>query len=130
MCLENSAKLARHMVELGKTLEPAQFTYVMKHSLRLLVQLSISMHLCSPAKLKFNKICLTPAETNEERAVNLMLPRPFHPSLPPKHATWALAAAIHTVLRKHIFNSKESPNSICEEFQIAHKKLYEALTSK
>ena len=27
-------------------------------------------------------------------------------------------------------NSKESPNSICEEFQIAHKKLYEALMGK
>ena len=62
-----------------------------------------------------------------------MLPRPFHSSLaslPTKHATWAHVAAIHTVLRKHIFNSNESPNSICEEFQIAPKKLYEALTGK
>ena len=133
LCHRNSAKLAGHMVHFGKTLEPAQFTYVMKHSLRLLVQLSIPPHLCSPAELKFDKIHLTPAETKEERAVNLMLFRPFHPSLaslPPKHATWALAAAIHTVLRKHVFNSQESPNSICEEFQIVHKKLYEVLTGK
>ena len=62
-----------------------------------------------------------------------MLPKPFHPSLtnlPSKHATWALASAIHTVLQKQIFNSKESPNSICEEFKIAPKKLYEALMGK
>ena len=59
LCHENLAKLARHMVELSKTLEPAQFTYIMKHSLRPLVQLSIPPLLCSPAKLKFNKICLT-----------------------------------------------------------------------
>ena len=69
LCHENSAKLARHMVELGKTLKTAQFTYIMKHSLRPLVQLSILPHLCSPTELKFNKICLTPTETREERAV-------------------------------------------------------------
>ena len=133
LCHKNSAKLAGHMVEFGKTLKSAQFTYIMKHSLRPLVQLSIPPCLCSPTKLKFNKICLTPAETKEERAVNLMLPRPFHSSLASpltKHATWALAAGIHTVLRKHIFNSKESPNLICEELQIAPKKLYETLTGK
>ena len=62
-----------------------------------------------------------------------MLPRPYHPaltSLPSKHATWALTAAIHTVLQKHVFNSNESQNTICEQFQIAPKKLYEALTGK
>ena len=76
---------------------------------------------------------LTPAETREERVVNLMLPRPYHPaltSLPLKHATRALTAAIHTVLRKHVFDSNESQNTICEQFQIAPKKLYEALTGK
>ena len=115
LCHKNSAKLAGHMVELSKTLKPAQFTCIMKHSLRPLVQLSIPPYLCFPTKLKFNKLHFTPAETKEERAVNLMLPRPFHPSLaslPTKHAIWVLAAAIHTVLQNHIFNSKESPNSI------------------
>ena len=105
LCHKNLAKLAghlyRHMVELGKTIKPAQFTNVMKHSLKPLVQLGIPPHLCSSAKLKFVKLCLTPAETKEERAVNLMLPRPFHPSLtslPTENATQALTAAIHTVL--------------------------------
>ena len=78
LCHKNSAKLAGHMVELGKTLEPAQFTYVMKHSLRPLVQLSIPPHLCFPTKLKFDKLHLTPAETKEERAVS---PH-FTPALP------------------------------------------------
>ena len=41
LCHENSAKLAGHMVELSKALQPAEFTYIMKHSLRPLVQLSI-----------------------------------------------------------------------------------------
>ena len=74
LCQENSAKLAGHMVELSKTPEPAQFTYVMKHSLRPLVQLSIPPCLCSPTELEFNKLHLTPAETKEKRAVNPMLP--------------------------------------------------------
>ena len=33
LCHENVAKLARHMVQLTKTLQPEQFMYVMKHSL-------------------------------------------------------------------------------------------------
>ena len=85
------------------------------------------------AKLKFKKMRLTLAETREERAVNLMLPRAYHPdltSLPSKHATWALTAAIHTVLWKHVFDSHKLQNTICEQFQIAPKKLYEALTGK
>ena len=121
LCHENSAKLAGHMVELSKTLQPAQFTYVMKPSLRVLVQLSIPPQFCSPAELKFDKICITPVERREEWAANLMLPIPYHPSLatlPAKHATWVLATVIHAVIHKHVFKSKESPNTICEEFQI------------
>ena len=80
---------------------------------------------------EFDKIRLTSAERKEERAANLMLPRPYHPSLatlPTKHATCALAAIIHAVIRKLVFNSKESP--ICEEFQITPKKVYEGMTGK
>ena len=121
------------MSQLNKTLQPEQFMYVMKHSLCPLVQLSIPPHLCSPAELKFDKLRLTEAERKEEHAMNMMLPRPYHPSLaslPPKHATHALAAIIHAVLCKHIFNSKESLNTICEQFQIAPKKLYEGMMGK
>ena len=61
-----------------------------------------------------------------------MLPRPCHTSLAPlpKHSTHALAAIIHVVLCKHIFNSKESPTTICEEFQIAPMKLYKGMMGK
>ena len=61
------------------------------------------------------------------------MPRPFHPALavlPPKHPTHCLAAVIHTVLQRHLFNSKESSSTISEEFQVALKKLYEGLTGK
>ena len=37
MCHENSTKMAGHLVQLGSTLTPKQYTYVMKHSLRPLV---------------------------------------------------------------------------------------------
>ena len=105
----------------------------MKHSLRPLVQLSLPPRLCSPVDLKFSKLCLTPQETKEEIGINQCLPRPFHPALavlPPKHPTHCLVAVIHTVLQRHLFNSKESSSTISEEFQVAPKKLYEGLTGK
>ena len=101
MCHENSAKMAGHLVQLGSTLTPKQYTYIMKHSLHPLVQISLPPRLCSPADLKFAKLCLTPQETKEEIGINQCLPRPFHPvlaGLPPKHPTCCLAAIIHTVL--------------------------------
>ena len=133
MCHENSAKMAGHLVQLGSTLTPKQYTYVMKHSLCPLVQLSLPPCLCSPVDLKFSKLHLTPQETKEEIGINQCLPRPFHPVLAvlaPKHPTHCLAAVIHTILQRHLFNSKESTSTISEEFQVALKKLYEGLTGK
>ena len=133
MCYENSAKMAGHLVQLGSTLTPKQYTYIIKHSLCPLVQLSLPPRLCSPVDLKFSKLCLTPQETKEEIGINQCLPRPFHPALavlPPKHPTHCLVAVIHTVLQRHLFNSKESSSTISEEFQVAPKKLYEGLTRK
>ena len=66
MCHENSAKMAGHLVQLGSTLTPKQYTYIMKHSLCPLVQLSLPPRLCSPADLKFSKLHLTPQETKQE----------------------------------------------------------------
>ena len=133
MCLENSAKMAGHLVQLVSTLTPKQYTYVMKHSLRPLVQLSLPPSLCSPADLKFSKLHLTPQETKEEISINQCLPRPFHLALAvlaPKHPTHCLAAIIHPVLWRHLFNSKESSSTISEEFQVTPKKLYEGLAGK
>ena len=133
MCHENSAKMAGHLVQLGSTLTPKQYIYIMKHSLCPLVQLSLPPCLCSPADLKFSKLQLTPQETKEEISINQCLPKPFHlvlAVLPPKHPTRCLAAVIHTVLWRHLFNSKESSSTISEEFQVAPKKIYEGLTGK
>ena len=90
MCHENSAKIAGHLVQLGSTLTPKQYTYVIKHSLHLLVQISLPPSLCSPVDLKFSKLHLTPQETKEEIGINQCLPRPFYlvlAVLPPKHCT-------------------------------------------
>ena len=133
MCHENSAKMAGHLVQLGSTLTPKQYTYIMKHSLCPLVQILLPPCLCSPEELKFSKLHLTTQQTKEEIGINQCLPRPFHlvlAVLPPKHPTRCLAAIIHTVLQRQLFNSKESTSSISEEFQIAPKKLYEGLTGK
>ena len=88
MCHDNSTKMAGHLVQMGSTLTPKQYTYIMKHSLRPLVQLSLPPRLCIPVDLKFSKLHLTPQETKEEIGINQCLPRPFHPALavfPPKH---------------------------------------------
>ena len=133
MCHENYANMAGYLVQLGSTLTPKQYTYIMKHSLHPLVQISLPPRLCSPADLKFSKLPLTPQETKEEIGINQCLSRPFHPTLavlPPKHPTQCLAAIIHTVLRREFFNTKESTSTISEQFQIASKKLYEGLTGK
>ena len=133
MCHENSTKMAGHLVQLGSTLTPKQYTYVMKHSLCPLVQISLPPCLCSPADLKFSKLHLTLQETKEEISINQCLLRPFHLSLAvlrPKHPTRCLGAIIHTVLWRELFNSKESTSTISEEFQVTPKKLYEGLTGK
>ena len=90
MCHENSAKMAGHLVQLGSTLTPKQYMYIMKHFLHPLVQISLPPCLCSPVDLKFSKLCLTPQETKEEIGINQCLPRPFHlvlAVLSPKHPT-------------------------------------------
>ena len=37
---------------------------------------------------------------------------------------------MHINLRRYVFQSKESQNTISKQFQVAQKKLYEALTGK
>ena len=73
-----------------------------------------------PSGLEVFKLRLTPQETKEEISTNQCLPRPFHPALavlPPKHPTRCLAAIIHTVLQRELFNTKESTSTISEQFQ-------------
>ena len=72
------------------------------------------------------KLCLTPQETKEEIGINQYLPRPFHPVLavlPPKHPTRCIVVIIHTVLRRELFNTKESTSTISEQFQVTPQEI-------
>ena len=83
---------------LGQRLHLNQFQFLLKHSMGPLIQLQIPAHLCHPGELRFAKQHLTKDELYEQCCVNTLLPRPHHPdldSIPPKHPTRALAAAIH-----------------------------------
>ena len=88
---------------LGQRLHPNQFQFLLKHSMCPLIQLQIPAHLCHPGELRFAKQHLTNDELYEQHCVNTLLPRPHHPdldSIPLKHPTRALAAAIHYHLHK------------------------------
>ena len=91
------------LASLGQRLHPNQFQFMLKHSMHPLIQLQIPAHLYHPGEIRFMKQHLTNDELYEQRCVNTLLPRPHHPdldSIPPKHPTRALAAAIHCHLHK------------------------------
>ena len=92
------ANAASSLASLGHRLHPHQFQFLLKHSIHPLIQLQIPAHLCHPGELRFEKQYLSNDELYKQRCVNTPLPRPYLPSLdsiPPKHPTRALAAAIH-----------------------------------
>ena len=100
------ADVAGTLATLGRTLDPNQFQFLLKHSVCSLVQLQVPAHLCHPDELKFAKEHLTHDELYEQCRVNTVLPRPYHPNIdqvPAKHPTRALASTIHYQLRKCIF---------------------------
>ena len=110
-----------------------QFQFLLKHSVRPLVQLQVPARLCNPADLTFAKTSLTGEEMFEQRAVNNMLPRPHHPNLEavdPKHPTRALAAAINYQIRKKMFTKfPASQNEIADLFQVERNKFFTSITS-
>ena len=116
------ADIAGTLATLGRTLDPNQFQFLLKHSVHPLVQLQVPAHLCHPSKLKFAKEHLTDNELYEQCAVNTVLPRPHHPNLdqvPAKHPTRALASAIHYQLRKRMFTKfATSQTDIADLFQV------------
>ena len=112
-CLQEAhnylAKVANQVVTVSEVSSPEQFTFVLQHAVRPLIQLKIPPHLSAPTELKFEKERLTPEELNEENCCNLILPQPFHPKfakLDTKDPTRCLAAAAHFLIRKKLFNSK------------------------
>ena len=71
-----AAKTVGHLASLAHVLNADQFSYLLKHSMRPLVQLQIPPWLCHPGKLHFAKENLSTDEMYEQKAVNVILPRP------------------------------------------------------
>ena len=108
------ADAAGTLASLRQRLHPHQFQFLLKHSICPLIQLQIPAHLCHPGELRFEKQHLSNDELYEQHCVNTLLLRPHHPdldSIPPKHPTRALAAAIHYHLQKRMctkFNASQT----------------------
>ena len=128
------ADVAGTLATLGRTLDPNQFQFLLKHSVCPLVQLQVPAHLCHPSELKFAKEHLTYDELYEQHGVNTVLPRPHHPDLdqvPAKHPTRALASAIHYQLRKCMFTKfAASQTDVADLFQVERKKFFTSITGQ
>ena len=126
--------VAQNIAALGRQLDPDQFGFILKHSVRPLVQLQIPPGLCNPADLKFAKSNLTPEEQYDERGVNMMLPRPHHPDLATvkdKHPMRALAVAIHYYLRKRMYpHFPASQTEIADLFAVERKIFFISVTDR
>ena len=127
------AEVAKQIVMVSEVSSPEQFTFVLQHAVRPIIQLRIPPHLSAPTELKFEKERLTPEEINEENCCNLILPRPFHPKfakLDSKDPTRCLAAAAHFLIRKKHFNSKCTQLRVAKDFAVAEKKLHLAISRR
>ena len=128
------ADVAQNITALGRQLDPDQFGFILKHSVRPLVQLQIPPGLCSLADLKFAKVNLTPEEEYDEQGVNMTLPRPHHPDLTTvkdNHPTRALAAAIHYHIRKRMYpRFPASQTEIADLFAVEQKKFFTSVTDR
>ena len=136
-CLQEAhsylAEVANQVVMVSEVSSPEQFTFVLQHAVRPLIQLKIPPHLSAPTELKFEKERLTPEELNEENCCNLILPQPFHPKftkLDTKDPTRCLAAAAHILIRKKLFNSKITQLHVAKVFAVAEKKLHLAISGR
>ena len=127
------AEVAKQVVMVSEVSSPEQFTFVLQHAVRPIIQLKIPPHLSAPTELKFEKERLTPEELNEENCCNLILPRPFHPKfakLDTKDLTRCLAAAAHFLIRKKLFNSKVTQLRVAKDFAVAEKKLHLTISGR
>ena len=96
------AEVAGHLAFFRCTLHPDQFSFILKHSVRPLIQLSVPAGLSDPTHLQFEHPALTEEEQFKEKAINSVLPMPYHPDLeklPPKDPMHCLAVAVYYVLR-------------------------------
>ena len=127
------AEVAKQVVMVSEVSSPEQFTFVLQHAVRPIIQLRIPPHLSAPTELKFEKERLTPKEINEENCCNLILPRSFHPkfaNLDFKDPTRCSAAAAHFLIRKKLFESKCTQLSVTKSFAVAEKKLHLTISKR
>ena len=68
------SEVAKAIVDVSEVSSPEQFTFVLQHAVRPIIQLKIPPHLSAPTELKFEKERLTPEEIAEENCCNLILP--------------------------------------------------------
>ena len=68
------AEVAKAVVEVSEVSSPEQFTFILQHAVRSIIQLKVPPHLSSPTDLLFEKERLTPEEISEENCCNLILP--------------------------------------------------------
>ena len=121
------AEVAKQVVMVSEVSSLEQFTFVLQHAVRPIIQLRIPPHLSAPTELKFEKERLTPEALNEENCCNLILPHLFHPTftkLDTKDPTRCLAVAAHFLIRKKLFNSKVTQLRVAKDFAVAEKKLH------
>ena len=76
------ADVAGTLVTLGRTLDPNQFQFLLKHSVCPLVQLQVPAHLCHPGELKFAKEHLMDDELCEQCGVHSTTQTPSPKSRP------------------------------------------------
>ena len=127
------AEVAKQVVMVSEVSSPEEFTFVLQHAVRPIIQLKIPPHLSALSELKFEKERLIPEELNEENCCNLILPQPFHPKfakLDTKDPTRCLAAAAHFLIRKKLFNSKVTQLHVAKVFAVAEKKLHLAISGR
>ena len=133
-CAHNTAaEVTGHLAFYRCTLQPDQFSFILKHSVRPLIQLSVPAGLSDPTHLQFEHPVFTEEEYFEEKAINSVLPMPHHPDLeklPPKDPTHCLAGAVHCVLRCRLFKNNLSQGTTADPFQVERKKFYQAITSR
>ena len=129
-----AAEVTGHLTFLGRTLSPDQFSFILKHSVRPLIQLNIAPGLCNPGELTFMKADLTPEEAFKHQSVNKMLPKPYHPKLQKvenKHATCCLAAAVHYQLHQNFFTKcPESQGNVADMFGMKRKKFFTSIMGR
>ena len=126
-------EVAKQVVLVSEVSSPEQFTFVLQHAVRPIIQLRIPPHLSAPTELKFEKERLTPEEINDENCCNLILPWHFHPkfaSLDSKDPTRCLAAAVHFLIRKKLFESKCTQLSVAKAFAVAEKRLHFTISGR